>query len=126
MYNDVKKVIRKTKFHLVNNLKREPNSFMINSISTNMGGKIDYHQKLRTRSKLDSPCCICGATENIEMHHVRHVRKIGEKLKGFTKIMAIINRKQIPVCRECHNKIHAGKYDGISLKDFKLVHTAMA
>mgnify|MGYP001158130608 CR=1 FL=1 len=126
VFNDEKKVIRKTKFHLAKSLNREPNSFMINSIGANMGGKIDYHQKLRTRSKLDSPCCICGATENIEMHHVRHVRKIGEKLKGFTKIMSIINRKQIPVCRECHNKIHAGKYDGISLKDFKLVHTAMA
>lgn len=31
--------------------------------------------------------------------------------------MAQINRKQIPVCHECHVLIHAGKYDGKSLKD---------
>jgi nicotine oxidoreductase len=35
------------------------------------------------------------------------------KLKGFAKQMSIINRKQIPVCRDCHMKIHEGTYDGL-------------
>ena len=30
-----------------------------------------------------------------------------------------LNRKQIPLCLDCHNKIHHGKYDGLALKDLK-------
>ena len=32
------------------------------------------------------------------------------------KEMAAINRKQIPLCMDCHLKVHSGRYDGISLK----------
>lgn len=39
--------------------------------------------------------------------------------KGFTKLMSMINRKQIPVCRSCHNLIHQGKYDGIAIGKLK-------
>ncbi|HEX4714623.1 MAG TPA: RNA-dependent DNA polymerase, partial [Ktedonobacteraceae bacterium] len=54
--------------------------------------------QLRTRSKLGYVCCICGGAETIEMHHVRHIRKMsGQKARGFLKIMAILNRKQVPV-----------------------------
>jgi predicted HNH restriction endonuclease len=49
------------------------------------------------------------------MHHIKHIRKIGEKVQGFTKLMAIINRKQVPVCEWCHREIHAGRYDGLKL-----------
>lgn len=74
--------------------------------------------RLRTRSKLGWPCCICGNANDVEMHHVRHVRKMSEKkATGFTRIMAIMNRKQIPVCSTCHTKIHRGEYDGLRLKD---------
>jgi len=62
---------------------------------------------------MDKPCKLCGSTENVEMHHVRHIRK--GNLKGFTKFMAAINRKQIPVCRKCHMNIHYGLYDGKKL-----------
>jgi hypothetical protein len=54
--------------------------------------------QLRTRSKLGYACCICGGAETIEMHHVRHIRKMsGQKARGFLRIMAILNRKQVPV-----------------------------
>jgi group II intron reverse transcriptase/maturase len=73
---------------------------------------------LRTRSKLGFPCLICGAEQDVEMHHVRHIRKMGEKKPtGFTAVMRALNRKQVPVCASCHAKIHQGKYDGISLQD---------
>jgi predicted HNH restriction endonuclease len=49
------------------------------------------------------------------MHHVKHIRKMGEKVKGFTRLMAIINRKQIPVCSWCHHEIHVGRYDGLKI-----------
>lgn len=67
----------------------------------------------RTKFKLISFCCICGATENIEMHHTNSIKKIGKKVQGFNKILQQLNRKQIPVCKSCHNLITAGKYDSI-------------
>jgi group II intron reverse transcriptase/maturase len=69
----------------------------------------------RTRTRLLDDCTICGSHEQIEMHHVRHIRKRGEKVQGFTLYMAAINRKQVPVCRKCHREIHNGKYDGANL-----------
>ncbi|MCE7651036.1 reverse transcriptase/maturase family protein [Vibrio fluvialis] len=124
--NDKNEVIRVTQFPYHRSLIRQPNNFLITDKTVNEGGRAFLHFKLRTRSKLDSPCCICGETENIEMHHVRSIRKIGEKVKGFTKVMRALNRKQIPVCRACHVKIHSGKYDGISLSKFAHPHIAMA
>ena len=32
------------------------------------------------------------------------------------EVMRLANRKVIPVCKHDHNLIHAGKYDGVSLK----------
>ena len=68
---------------------------------------------IRSNSAWDASCLICGEDDNVEMHHVKHIRK-GE-IKGFTKVMQKLNRKQIPVCRDCHMNIHKGLYDGISL-----------
>ena len=52
------------------------------------------------------------------MHHVRHIRKFDQGApKGFTRVMAALNRKQVPVCKACHERIHRGEYDGLSLKD---------
>ena len=69
----------------------------------------------KTKSRLLDNCAICGNQGNVEMHHVRHIRKRGKKVQGFTLYMALINRKQVPVCQECHREIHNGKYDGPSL-----------
>lgn len=84
-------------------------------------GKIDLvvmNIRMRVRSKLGQPCCVCGDNEQVQMHHVRHVRKMTEKrAKGFTRVMDALNRKQIPVCKKCHKLIHMGQYDGMSLKD---------
>lgn len=70
-----------------------------------------------TRSiySLDKPCKICGSKLDIEMHHVRHLKDLNPKLPTIVKNYAKLTRKQIPVCRECHMKIHSGKYDGDKL-----------
>ena len=68
---------------------------------------------VRSHHVWDEDCLLCGATNNIVMHHVRHIRK--EKGSGVIQIMRQLNRKQIAVCVNCHNKIHAGQYDGTSL-----------
>jgi len=68
-----------------------------------------------SKTKIYENCCICGCP-SAEMHHIRHVK---DTKSGFTtRIMGLINRKQIPVCLECHDSIHDGSYDGISLKSF--------
>jgi group II intron reverse transcriptase/maturase len=71
----------------------------------------------RTRARMDSFCYVCDSTENLEMHHVKHIRKTTEKIEldYWTRIMATMNRKQLVVCRDCHNKIHEGEYDELAL-----------
>jgi len=74
--------------------------------------------RLRTRSKLGLPCVVCGDPHKVQMHHVRHIRKMDDKEpRGFTRVMAALNRKQVPVCKACHERIHRGEYDGLSLKE---------
>ena len=72
---------------------------------------------VRSNHVWDENCTICGKSENVEIHHVKHIKK--GKIEGFTQIMKQLNRKQIPVCRNCHMKIHLGEYDGVALKDIK-------
>jgi hypothetical protein len=73
----------------------------------------------RTQSTFDLPCSICGAKDEIEMHHIRHIRKSPySKLeeKSFLQVMSLRNRKSIPICRNCHiNVVHKGKYTGEAL-----------
>ncbi len=75
--------------------------------------------KLRSQSNFWEPCIICGTEEGIEMHHLKHIKKSNTKLSGFSSIMSKLNRKQVPVCKDCHQKIHTGIYDGISLNKLK-------
>lgn len=70
-----------------------------------------------SRSTLGRKCFICHSKDRTEMHHVRHVRKEGSRYSGFRKEMSLLNRKQIPLCRECHRKVHGGLYDGIQLRN---------
>jgi group II intron reverse transcriptase/maturase len=78
------------------------------------------YANLISRSSLGLPCIICDSNqEPIEMHHVKHVRKNGERYKGFTQQMALLNRKQVPLCKYCHKKVHSGLYDGPSLKSLQ-------
>lgn len=69
----------------------------------------------RTKYKLTKYCCICGSTQDIQYHHVRHI-KIG-KVTGFLQVMKQLNRKQIPVCPSCHRNIHSGKYNSLKLEE---------
>jgi len=77
---------------------------------------------MRSRSNLGKPCSICGATQDttpIVMHQLRHIRKLSSKRQatGFKRILRRLNRKQIPVCQACHEKIHRGHYDRLKLAD---------
>ena len=62
-------------------------------------------------------CGLCGEKKYTEMHHVRHIRRQGQKYKGFDLILQNINRKQVPLCLSCHWRVHNGLYDGINIKE---------
>jgi len=95
--------------------KKQRNGFQIGHATVDL---LQWSISLRSRSKLGMPCCICRSSEQVEMHHVRHIRKTGAKKPiGINAILQMMNRKQIPVCTTCHQKIHRGDYDGIRLSD---------
>lgn len=72
----------------------------------------------RTKFKVDQPCSICQSLDSIEIHHVRDLKDLNPKLSTFNEILAKLIRKQIPLCRKCHDLVHRGKYSGPSLKNF--------
>nr|NP_039503.1 hypothetical protein ScpofMp05 [Schizosaccharomyces pombe]P05511.4 RecName: Full=Uncharacterized 91 kDa protein in cob intron [Schizosaccharomyces pombe 972h-]CAA26587.1 unnamed protein product [Schizosaccharomyces pombe]CAA38288.1 unnamed protein product [Schizosaccharomyces pombe] len=54
-------------------------------------------------------CAACQSTYKVEMHHVRQMKNL-KPIKGtLDYLMAKANRKQIPLCRSCHMKLHANK-----------------
>ena len=77
----------------------------------------DRYANLVSRSSLGLSCAVCDSNvEPVEMHHVKHVRKQGYRYGGFHQQMALLNRKQIPLCKNCHQRVHSGLYNGPSLK----------
>lgn len=97
-------------------LNRTPKKFYPNLHQQDYSFFEHIKWNVRTRATFREGCRICGSIIKVEMHHLKHIRTVNTKLKGIDKEMASINRKQIPVCKSCHLKIHNGKYDGISLK----------
>lgn len=85
----------------------------------------NYKMSWRSKFKMSKFCNICGSEDNLEAHHIRHIK--GEtisKSDNFTQtIMKNLNRKQLIVCQDCHNKIHQGKYNEISLDDLYDIRT---
>jgi len=51
-------------------------------------------------------CSKCGSNYRVEMHHIRAMKNLNPKIDGIDKLMIKANRKQIPLCRECHMKKH--------------------
>jgi hypothetical protein len=70
-----------------------------------------FNYALRSKKISNAQCSICGTTYNVEMHHRRPLKAsiTDNTLKGINKNLT---RKQIPLCRECHLKVHDGSYSG--------------
>jgi len=70
--------------------------------------KRTYSHQRRTRSHLGKGCVICGAIP-AEIHHVRKIRELmNRKLDWFTTQIAAVNRKQAPICKDHHQRLHKG------------------
>lgn len=69
------------------------------------------HARLpRGRKDLVGPCYACGSLKNIEVHHVRALRKHGSIVSSdfLIRQMSKINRKQIPLCNKMSQKSSCG------------------
>jgi group II intron reverse transcriptase/maturase len=96
-------------------LRHKPTHFIIDD--TTHFQIYTHRTELVTRLQADK-CELCGKTGNVQVHHIRAVKDIRKKYQGrkdppkWVKFMMERNRKTIIVCRECHHRIHTGKYDG--------------
>lgn len=65
---------------------------------------------------LAEKCELCGKKGPLEAHHIRKIADIDRPgrrpTENWQKIMASRRRKSLVVCAECHDEIHAGRYDG--------------
>jgi len=69
---------------------------------------------------LAGKCELCDRRDvPIEVHHIRKLADInrpGRRPKeGWERIMSARKRKTLAICGECHDCIHAGRYDGPTL-----------
>lgn len=72
---------------------------------TTTGGRNSLITRLQTKV-----CEYCGATDNLEMHHIRKLSDLKGKL-DWEKRMIARKRKTLALCIKCHDKLHAGKLD---------------
>jgi len=65
------------------------------------------------RRLLTGTCEYCGSTEDVEMHHVRAMKNLheypGRPKPEWVKRMIALKRKTMPLCRTCHEDVHAGR-----------------
>jgi len=61
---------------------------------------------LRSKLKNNQGCENCGSYDYLSLHHTNPIRNINVKLKTLDKIKIKVERQQILLCRECHNKVH--------------------
>lgn len=58
-------------------------------------------------------CEYCGATEELEVHHIRAMKNLheypGRAKPEWVKRMIALKRKTMILCRTCHDDIHAGR-----------------
>ena len=70
------------------------------------------HVQLIDRLLADT-CELCGSRENVEVHHINHMKTL--RMKGrvvpprWIIWMAARRRKTLVVCRACHHDIHKGR-----------------
>jgi group II intron reverse transcriptase/maturase len=94
-------------------IRFNPNTVIKDSIAQHYHGRNELVRRL-----LANECELCGASEKIQVHHVRKLKDVKKKYQGrrkppaWAKFMMTRHRKTVVVCHQCHVEIHAGKYDG--------------
>ncbi len=72
------------------------------------GGYSELVQRL-----LAGYCELCGSTQDVEVHHIRAMKDLhtypGREKPTWVKRMIALKRKTLPLCRTCHEDVHAGR-----------------
>lgn len=94
--------------------------FRLNNRAYDPLSMIEFAAKTFPRSKklFEGDCKVCGSKKNLEVHHVKHLRKQGRpdgKADYMTNLMRQMNRKQILLCQNCHIKVNKGSHTGPGL-----------
>lgn len=100
---------KKIKVSLVQMSELSRGSLADPKAETNLASLESVWNSKFTKSNLNKACLICGSESDVEMHHVRKIRDLraqDSKLDFFTRQMAAINRKQIPLCKTHHQGLH--------------------
>jgi hypothetical protein len=70
---------------------------------------VDYpHKELITRLLADT-CEICGATGDVQVHHIRALADLahaGWPPSDWARVMLDRRRKTVVACDACHDRIH--------------------
>ena len=73
-----------------------------------------------TESNIGKSCFLCGSTKDIEMHHLKSVKDVKQKIRNgnasFSAWKGAFLRKQIPLCSYHHDLYHGGKLNYADLK----------
>jgi hypothetical protein len=83
--------------------------------------EVNWNNKF-TKSNLFKSCILCDSYDNVELHHVRSIATLRDKISKldfFTRQMQAINRKQVPLCKPHHIKLHNNTLTQTELKKFK-------
>lgn len=66
--------------------------------------------KTKSLARLDELVCIeCKSNNKVEMHHIRAMKDVKNSQIGLDRLMIRKNRKQIPLCHNCHMRYHREK-----------------
>lgn len=105
---DLNKGLRKNKLIL-----KHQTSFKVNDWGFNLGRK---HKDLGLiplaravtykRWTLDRTCSICGSSVDVEVHHIRPLKKTNKNATFLAQELRKTRRKQVSLCRKCHIKVH--------------------
>nr|YP_009132704.1 hypothetical protein [Bangia fuscopurpurea]AKA66468.1 hypothetical protein [Bangia fuscopurpurea] len=68
-----------------------------------------YAKFKSTATLYELVCAKCGSDHRVEMHYIRKMQNLNPKISEVDRLMVRANRKQIPLCRECHMKYHRNK-----------------
>lgn len=89
-----------------NSFPNQPWKFIHGGSKKNLG-VLPIIRAVRLRKwTLNSPCSICGSTIDVEVHHIKALRKKNIKIDPWTRLSGIVKRKQISLCRKCHLRVH--------------------
>ena len=89
-------------------LRREKRAIIVDHVRQRAPRRTELVKRL-----VADTCELCGSREQVEVHHVRKLSKLGTKGRNkkplWMRVMMARRRKTLVVCRVCHLAIHSGR-----------------